>query len=68
MKLTSYMPMDDKVQWTKVQYESIGKPSSKPVIDWLERHGSYTGLYTFGGQCIWFSNDQDAMLFTLKWL
>jgi hypothetical protein len=50
--------------WKFVKIRSIVK---RPMIEWCEKHPS-EGYYTFGNETFFFSEEEDAVLFALKWL
>lgn len=73
MKFLDVMPMDDSVIWKRIDYPAIGGSPLCPsveithVLRWLKEHES-DGKFVLGGRCIWFSKEEDATMFTLKWV
>ena len=52
-----YHKQDEILAWTIKQFGDLSQPSMR----WVMREG-------FGNQYYWFKYEQDAILFSLKWL
>lgn len=70
MKFVGAMKMSDFDTWAKVDCEKIGASlmsnNADTAAEWCSSYNS-DGFYSFGGNAVWFSKSEDAVIFALMW-
>ena len=71
MKYVGEMKMPYFEYWSKVECSKIGMSRISSEFDaaaeWCVTYES-DGEFSYGGNCVWFSKEEDAVFFALKWL